>query len=491
MARVNSMMEQAPINVMFADTDRIVRYLNPASVRTLHALREHLPSSADEILEHSIDRFYVHQESQRPFLSDPDALPLRTQMELGSETIEMFVSPVYSSSHKYMGAMITWEVITERLAIERQIAERAEEDRRISAETNAKVDVVLDVVNCVAEGDFSRDVPDLGDDAVGKVGQALNAAIQAIRTTLGDVRNVASTVADAAQQMTSASGEIATGAQQQASSLEETASNLEEITTKVKQNTGNAQHARELATSSRDVAEKGDMVVGEAVDAMNAINESSNKIAEIITTIDEIAFQTNLLALNAAVEAARAGEQGRGFAVVASEVRCLAQRSAAAAKEIKALIQDSSARVENGTQLVDRSGETLQEIVESVKQVTNIVAEIASASNEQLSGIEQVNRAVAEMDRVTQSNANQTEQMSGTSCSLLSHAERLNAMVAQFHLGASDEGSTHQANVSLRDREERRAEPAVQGPSSYRVPALAAAAPANTDRTGDEFFEEF
>jgi methyl-accepting chemotaxis protein len=216
---------------------------------------------------------------------------------------------------------------------------------------------------------------------------------------------------------------------------------MEEITATVKQNADSARQANQLAAGSRESAEKGGQVVTSAIGAMSEINAASKKIADIITTIDEIAFQTNLLALNAAVEAARAGEQGRGFAVVATEVRNLAQRSATAAKEIKALIQDSVRKVENGSELVNRSGQTLDEIVTSVKRVTDIVAEIAAASKEQATGIDQVTKAMAQMDQVTQQNSSQTEELSSTAQSMSTHAEQLQALVARFKLGA-DSGRT-------------------------------------------------
>lgn len=249
-----------------------------------------------------------------------------------------------------------------------------------------------------------------------------------------EVSAIADSVASASQQLAAAAEELSSGAQEQASSLEETASSLEEITGTIQQNADNAQQANQLAGSSRDIAEKGGDVVARAVQGMGEINAASRKIADIITAIDEIAFQTNLLALNAAVEAARAGEQGRGFAVVAGEVRNLAQRAAAAAKEIKGLIQDSVSKVEAGSKLVNQSGDTLDEIVTSVKRVTDIVSEIAAASREQAGGIDQVNKAVTQMDQVTQGNASQTEELSGTAESLAAQAAQLQHLVAQFNL---------------------------------------------------------
>lgn len=255
---------------------------------------------------------------------------------------------------------------------------------------------------------------------------------------LTETAQIASFVSRSARELAAATEDIASGAQEQAASIEETAATLEELTSTVKQNAESAQQAAQLASASRETAEKGGRVVNEAVTAMKEVNQSSRKIADITTTIDEIAFQTNILAINAAVEAARAGEQGRGFAVVASEVRSLAERSALATKEIKALIDDSATKIENGYRLVETSGAALGEILGSVKRVTDFVGEIAAASREQSSGIDQVNKAVTQMDQVTQANAAQTEELSSTTESLASQAERLRVVVDQFHLTEGD-----------------------------------------------------
>jgi len=292
------------------------------------------------------------------------------------------------------------------------------------------------VLREVAAGDFTRELVVQSKDEVGALASALNAAVASVRDALNGVRAVADSVASASGELSAAADEISSGAQEQAASLEQTAASLEQITSTVRQTGENAQQASRLAGGSRDVAEKGGRIVRSAVDAMSEITQSSKKIADIITTIDEIAFQTNLLALNAAVEAARAGEQGRGFAVVATEVRNLAQRSAAASKEIKGLIGDSLRKVEMGSEHVNQSGTTLDEIVGSVKRVTDIVAEIAAATREQNTGLDQVNKAVSQLDQVTQSNAAQTEELSSTAESLSHQATELQALVAKFRTGA-------------------------------------------------------
>jgi len=290
------------------------------------------------------------------------------------------------------------------------------------------------VLEAVSAGDFTKRLDSELKGELARMAVALNHAVHQVGNALTEVRENTEQVTLAAQQLAAASDDLAQGAQEQASSLEETSATLEQMSSTVKQNADNARNATKFAEGSRDNAERGRKVVASAIAAMAEINASSKKIVEIITAIDEIAFQTNLLALNAAVEAARAGEQGRGFAVVAAEVRNLAQRSAMAAKEIKTLIQDSVRKVENGTELVDRSGQTLQEIMNSVQRVSAIIGEIAAASQEQATGIDQVNKAVLQMDHVTQANSAQTEELSSTAQSLSDSAEQFQKLVAQFQL---------------------------------------------------------
>ncbi len=297
---------------------------------------------------------------------------------------------------------------------------------------------VEDVSMAMSSGDLTRNIDVQTDDEVGRVLQAVKNINGNLRGIVADVRLGSGSIAQASKQVAAGGSDLSQRTQEQASALEETASSMEEMTSTVKQNADNARQANQLAAGARDQAERGGSVVTSAVSAMNEINASSKKIADIIGVIDEIAFQTNLLALNAAVEAARAGEQGRGFAVVASEVRNLAQRSAAAAKEIKGLIGDSVEKVKTGSELVDASGKTLTEIVDSVKKVTDIVAEIAAASQEQSAGIDQVNKAVMQMDEMTQQNAALVEESSSASRAMEEQAQKLQEQMGFFRLGAGD-----------------------------------------------------
>jgi methyl-accepting chemotaxis protein len=290
------------------------------------------------------------------------------------------------------------------------------------------------VLESVAAGDFTQRLDIRSRDEVGRMAAALDQALESVSRALTEVRGAADRTADASRQMSVAAEELSGGSHEQASSLEETAASLEEITGTLRQTAENAGKASEFASGSRKIAEKGGAAVSSTVEAMGEIERASRSIFDIVSTIDGIAFQTNLLALNAAVEAARAGEHGRGFAVVAAEVRGLAQRAADAAKEIKALVQNSVTKVEAGSALAGRSGATLDEIVGSAKQLTDLITEIASASREQSAGVDQVNRAIAQMERVVQRNASQTEEINATSEALATQASQLQALVSRFRL---------------------------------------------------------
>ncbi|GGY08146.1 HAMP domain-containing protein [Massilia dura] len=294
----------------------------------------------------------------------------------------------------------------------------------------------VDVARTVAGGDLTRPIDVRSRDETGELMMALRDMTASLQTLVAQVRTGTETISTASSQIAAGNQDLSSRTEQQASSLEETASSMEELTSTVRQNADNARQANQLAQSASGIAVRGGQVVGEVVGTMASINQASQRIVEIIGTIDSIAFQTNILALNAAVEAARAGEQGRGFAVVASEVRNLAHRSAAAAKDIKQLIGDSVQKVDAGSRLVDEAGNTMREIVASIARVSNIVSEITAASNEQSTGIEQVNEAVVQMDQVTQQNAALVEQSAAAAEAMQQQAERLAALVATFRVNA-------------------------------------------------------
>jgi len=311
--------------------------------------------------------------------------------------------------------------------------------RRLRLQLGGEPTYATHVASSIANGDLSLEVEVRPGDRSSLL-YAMSQMAVSLRQLVGEVANGARVVADTSQQIAQGNVDLSQRTEEQACTLEETASSMEQLTTTVMQNAESAKQAKQLAVGASDVARKGGHVVGEVVSTMTGISESSRKIGDIIAVIDSIAFQTNILALNASVEAARAGEQGRGFAVVASEVRNLAQRSAAAAKEIKTLIGDSVDKVETGAKLVDAAGRTMDEIVDSVKGVTDLIAEIAAASQEQSSGIEQVNMAVAQMDQAVQQNASLVEEATAATESMKEQAGALLQSVSRFKLGGAQPG---------------------------------------------------
>jgi methyl-accepting chemotaxis protein len=290
----------------------------------------------------------------------------------------------------------------------------------------------VDVAENVAQGNLATRIDSDGRDETGQMLRSLGIMTESLSNTVGEIRMAAESVMSGARQIAQGNTDLSARTEEQAASLQETAASMEELTGTVRQNSESARQASGLADNARAVAKEGSEIVGKVVETMAGIEESSGKIADITAMIEGIAFQTNILALNAAVEAARAGEQGRGFAVVASEVRSLAQRSSVAAKEIKALIEISGSRVQTGTELVGRAGETMGKVGTAIQHVTDIMGEIASASVEQSRGIEQVNQAITQMDEVTQQNAALVEEAAAAAASLVDQAKRMHAAVAVF-----------------------------------------------------------
>lgn len=309
---------------------------------------------------------------------------------------------------------------------------------QLSGVTETGLSDVLRVANLLAKGDLTQTITNDYPGTFGEVKAGVNSTVENLKKLVGQIKEATDTINTASHEIAAGNSDLSQRTEEQASSLEETAASMEELTATVKLNAENAKQANQLAIGASDVASKGGAVVNQVVVTMESINASSRKIVDIISVIDGIAFQTNILALNAAVEAARAGEQGRGFAVVAGEVRNLAQRSAAAAKEIKTLIDDSVEKVDGGSKLVNQAGQTMEEIVASIKRVTNIMSEITAASAEQSAGIEQVNQAITQMDEVTQQNAALVEEAAAAAEAMEEQAHNLSVSVGAFKVDDMD-----------------------------------------------------
>ena len=457
--RIRQALTNAVGNVMIAGPDDRVVYVN-RSMDSFYSsisseVRAEVPKlPSGSLVGASIDD--LHKTGNSSFFGNLKSRH-KAQVTFGGHTIDYFANPVYADGGERLGTVVEWVDRTAELIVRSEVqavvsaALAGDLSRRIEADesddffatlsdsVNQLVTIAENVVRdtmrvfaAVAQGNLTETIDDEYMGAFGQLKADANQTIHKLTEVVNNIQETSGSVKTAADEISQGNLDLSQRTESQASSLEQTAASMEEMTSTVKQNAENAQAADKLARSAREQAEKGGAVVSQAVSAMRDINDSSKKIADIIGVIDEIAFQTNLLALNASVEAARAGEQGRGFAVVASEVRNLAGRSATAAKEIKELIDDSTHKVNAGTELVEESGGTLQEIVDGVQSVTTVVAEIAEASQEQASGINEVNRAITQMDDLTQQNAALVEEAAAASRSLSDQADRLNSLMQFF-----------------------------------------------------------
>jgi methyl-accepting chemotaxis protein len=418
-SRIRHALDKASTSVLLADSQHRIIYVNDTARATLagaqHEIRKSLPSFDPQSLQGSnLDALATNPGGEHQRLEGLRGSETQ-ERALGGMTFRTVSSPVLGEHGERLGTVMEWTDRTQEVAIEKEM------------------EAMLAAVNA---GDLASRILLTDKSAFFEAAsRGINQLADNLAAIVAQVKEAASEVYRSSKEIASGNNNLQQRTEEQSASLEQTASSMEQMTTTVRQNADNAGEANQLAVAARAQAESGGNVVNKAIVAMSEINESSRKIADIIGVIDEIAFQTNLLALNAAVEAARAGEQGRGFAVVATEVRTLAGRSATAAKEIKELIQDSVKKVEDGSVYVTRSGQTLEQIVASVKKVSDIVAEIAAASHEQSAGIGQVNRAVLQMDELTQQNAALVGQATTASQGMASEAHALYELMGSYRLG--------------------------------------------------------
>ena len=418
---------------LIADLDKVTD--NSEGKALLKAIREHSDAYeqiASKVMELGMQGdmagadkalFTAREKRLALFKAVEDSIQLRfdTAQKLSEEGAAGAASAAWLSlalalAMVVVGALVAWQIA-----------------RQFNAELGAEPDFITATAQRIADGDLSAEIHLRAGDEHSSMA-ALSHAQQALVDIVSRVRDNAHSVALASSEIAQGNANLSQRTEEQASSLQQTAATMDELASTVRNNADNAQQANQLALNASEVAARGGQVVSEVVQTIQGINESSRRIADIIGVIDGIAFQTNILALNAAVEAARAGEQGRGFAVLAGEVRSLAQRSAEAAKEIKGLIVASTERVEHGSALVDRAGQTMSEVVNAIRRVTDIVGEISSASSEQSAGVAQVGDAITTMDKVTQQNAALVEESAAAAESLKTQAEQLVQVVATFRL---------------------------------------------------------
>jgi methyl-accepting chemotaxis protein len=462
--RLVSATQGMTVNMMMADPDGNINYLNPAVMNMLtkreKEIQVALPNFAvDKVLGSNYDIFHANPAHQQNILK-PENLPYTASIRVASLHFTLTAIPLYSESGIHLGSAVEWVDNTESVNAQEQVENLINEavlgnlKERIDANSfdgfmknlatsiNTMLDTVVEPMdNCklvlteMASGNLQKRMDGQYNGSFEELQTAINTTIDNLRNMVGEIMESSSHVSTSSREISQGNTDLSQRTEEQASSLEETASSMEELTATVKENSDAARKANRLSLTTMQQAESGGKVVEDAIIAMKEINNASREISDIIGVIDEIAFQTNLLALNAAVEAARAGDQGRGFAVVAAEVRNLAQRSASAAKDIKSLISNSVDKVNQGTELVNDSGQKLSEIVDSVRNVTGLVSEISDASGEQANGIEEINQAITQMDNMTQQNSALVEEAAAAAEALTEQAGNMLELMSYFKTG--------------------------------------------------------
>jgi methyl-accepting chemotaxis protein len=460
-AQIRQALDASRTAMMIADNDHVIRYVNRSVVALLRnqqaTLRQAFPDfDAERLVGSSIHRFHANPDRIRGILNGLQATH-NGKVRIGPVHFAQVVTPVFDAQGARLGFAVEWHDRTHELTLENAVAgivdaaAQGDLEQRLQASEGASfldgltgginqlldtlgstVDEVRQMLSAMANGDLDRRMQGEYHGAFAAIQRDANATAGQLARMVGHIQHCATTISTAASEIAAGNGALSERSERQAAHLQETAASMEELTATVRQNAAHARQASELAASTQGAASDGNHAMQRVVDTMQAIEGASKRIGDITGVIDGIAFQTNILALNAAVEAARAGEQGRGFAVVASEVRVLAQRSAAAAQEIKVLIDEAGRQVGEGAQLVADAGQRMQGIVGGVENVSHLMREISAASQEQSSGIEQINQTVVQMDQATQQNAALVEEATAAARELQSQAGALNQAVSVF-----------------------------------------------------------
>jgi methyl-accepting chemotaxis protein len=401
LARTGAAVENAPTNIMYADTDLTIRYMNPATKQTLKAVEHELPVKVEKLIGQDIDIFHKNPSHQRRLLGDPSRLPVRTQIKIAQHTFDLLVSPIFDKHKKYLGPMVIWDDVTEKLAAERNLREQAEREREVADEMRRKVDCMLAVVNAASQGDLTREVTVIGEDPIGRMGQGLGRFLADLRTSISGIAQNATALAGSSEELSAVSTQLSGNAEQTAAQavvvsaaseqvskgVQTVAAGVEEMGASIREIAKSAGEAARVATSAVSVAQGANATVSK-------LGESSAEIGQVIKVITSIAQQTNLLALNATIEAARAGEAGKGFAVVANEVKELAKETARATEEIGAKIE----AIQRDTR---GAVEAIGQISAVINQVNDISGTIAGAVEEQTATAAEIARNVAEAARGT------------------------------------------------------------------------------------------
>ncbi len=432
LVRITRMIENAPLNMMYTDLDLKIQYMNPASTRMMKKIESYLPIKADQMIGQSIDIFHRNPEHQRRLLSDPKNLPHTANIRIGPEHVNLLVTAILDRQGQYLGPMLTWEIITEKVEAQRRETETAAAIEQGKRDLEEKVGLLTKVAQAAAKGDLTVEVPVRGDDDMGRLGDALAKMTSDLKHVIGEVIESANQFAEGSRVVAESASYLSESSQNQAATVEEMSASIEHMSKAILEINQNAGSARELAVRTSQLAKQGGESVDQAIEAMVLIRKSSEQVSDIIQVISEIASQTNLLALNAAIEAARAGEHGLGFAVVADEVRKLAERSRTAAKEITALIKESTRRVADGAQLSEKAGQSLATIVQGVEETAESIAKIATATSQQSESAAEVSKAIQDVSSITETNASSSEELSASAEELGAQAATLKGVISGF-----------------------------------------------------------